>query len=182
MNDGLEAFDETNGGATWEDVVNSNYDIALETNTRIRFVIARSASDFAAYNHELFYSYNGAGYLRVTASSSVIRTAGSPWYSNGDDTTDVNGRPGIGTFTPAINGGLVKYSDIQSGSVIPAGPGNDIEPEWCVKLVTADVSVSDTVALRVHSQAGTPFATYVFTPTLTVVAAPPLVQDLVISP
>lgn len=151
--------------ATWKAAANANWTQGVDANFRVRFVIQETAG-FSLNNfaENLEYNRNAAGWVDVTAASSVVVGALSANYADGDDTTQ---QIGAGTFI-ANNNGMVEGDGGPASSKVPDYAGNDeTEFEFCVQIVGADVADADTIELRV-TRGGTVLDSYTNTPSITV--------------
>lgn len=150
--------DETNG---WlaplnEDWVTTEFD----TNFRIRFLlVASSLVDVSGSGQfQLWYSYNSGGFLEVAGDSSVIKATETnvSGYDDDDDTTEMISS---GTYKPPPNRQVQEGSSVveRTGSFNWGEGGGDpqnLEIEWVLQLVGADLSKGDTIELRLF-KAGT---------------------------
>jgi len=162
--------DGSESGASWIDAANSDWTQDVDTNFRVRFLIQESGAGTASgtLNHasgfsSLQYNLGGAGWNSVTDSSSVvIMSASSDPFTNGDVTTQ---QLGSGTF---VDGFILDSENITDSASFSGD--DETEVEYCLQIVGADVSDTDTIQLRVVGEdgSGVVLNSYTNTPTITV--------------
>ncbi len=181
--DGVESLSAFAGGATSKANDNTNWDQVIGEAFRLRILTTRVsvATSFIA-NQMLQYSLNGAPWVQVTAVSSVARLKLTTWYVNQANSTDFAGRLGTGNWftanTAAIESdvGVIgnAYTHFEAGLSVQA----EFEAEWCMELVSGDVTFGDEVEFRMLGEFGGIYSDgYTFTPKATVVANPPSITN-----
>lgn len=169
--------DGSESGATWKEAINTNWNQSMNINARIRFLIEETV-DLADANvaFQLQYNHESAGWFDVTAVSSVIRSFSSDetsWVlTDGDNTTEQLSGPG--TFL-TTNSGYDDVNGIAGGANLDftSTPNEEVELEFCFQVRSAEVTVFETVQLRLLVDAGTGGITvYTIIPTLTAVPPP----------
>ena len=150
--------------ATWKAAQNTNWSQAVDTNFRVRFQIQEGAACAGANKQwRLQYNLNSAGYVNVTATSSVVRASASGNLADAANLTDqLTG--GTGTFQGAT--GFDEVDGICGGSSMDVAASGHAEAEFCVQLRSAETVAGDTIALRITDN-GTAIASYTQTPTVT---------------
>lgn len=152
--------------ATWAALQNANFSFNIDANLRIRLEIQETAGCAGANKQwRLQYNRNGAGWVNVTDTSSVVRSSASPNLADAANLTDQL-TVGTGTFQGAT--GFDEVNGICGGNSMDLAASGHAEAEFCVQIRSADVDNNDTVQLRVTDN-GTAFAAYAATPTVTVV-------------
>lgn len=150
-------------GATWIAAANTDWTQASNAPFRVRFVIQETGGASASgQGFQLQYNRNSAGWVDVTASSSVVKSFGSTNIVDGQDTTQ---QVGGGTFVTPNAG--VDEVDGAVGSATFAG-SDETELELCIKIITADIVNNDTIQLRIVEADLTALGTYSNTPSITV--------------
>lgn len=177
--DGVESLQESDGGATWEGALNADYSWNVADQTRLRFLINSNVERDSGLQ-QLWYNKNGGGYSRVTAVSSDVQVASTTHYSHNDHSTNFTGRLGVNLWTDATNFALASDGISVGDWHDNGGSSWDMEPEWCLKLVEADVSDGDTILFRMRKGSGATFEVYNNTPTLTVVKPSAAAQSMII--
>lgn len=157
--------DGTESGHTfWQlEDVNHSQEISANWVFLLRFT-EQEAGGTAALNTDAQFQYNknGAGWVDITTTSSVVRAVAVGAFTNGQACTQR--LSGTGTFETS---GAGCTEDGSSG-----GAANDIaasgnsETEAGLEVVYADVANNDTIQLRFRSPDWT--VTYTITPTLTI--------------
>jgi len=151
--------DETD--STWTAVADTNWTQMVDKNLRLRFLVQETAGVAdSGKTFQLEYNRNGGGWNDVTGSSSVVKASAT---ANVTDTADTTQQLGSGTYV-STNGGFDE-ADGQVGSMDFAG-SDEVEAEFSLQIVGADVSNGDTIQLRVKG-----LNTYTSTPTITVTGA-----------
>ena len=151
--------------ATWIAAANTNWtqDIDLGASFRVRFVIQETKGVApGAQTLILMRSYKGGAYTQVTTTSAVIQVVTSANFVDGADCTQ---QVGAGTFE-TDNNGMDEDATISVASTW--GASEEVEVEFMLQIVAADVVNSDTIALRVYRSGPTALNTYTNTPTITV--------------
>ncbi len=182
--DGVETLSAFAGGATSPIADNTNWDQVVGEAFRLRILTTRAsvATSFIA-NQMLQYSLNGAPWVQVTAVSSVARLKLTTWYVNQANSTDFAGRLGTGNWftanTAAIESdvGVIgnAYTHFEAGLSVQA----EFEAEWCMELVSGDVTFGDEVEFRMLGEFGGIYSDgYTFTPKATVVVNPPVISNV----
>ena len=155
--------DQSEASATWNAAANTNWTQDSNESFRMRFVIQETGGAAASsQGFKMQYNKNSAGWVDVTASSSVVKSFDSTHLTDGQDTTQ---QVGGGTFVTPNAG--VDDVDGAVGNASFAG-SDETELELCVKIITADIADSDTVELRIVEADGTALGTYSNTPSITV--------------
>lgn len=155
--------DGSESAATWKAAVNINWTQTVDENFRVRFLIQETAGH-AGSNQEmqLQYNLNAAGWNNVNAASSVVRSFAGQLVEDGDTTQQI----GAGTFlTP--NGGQDEVDGITAVNAMDFAGSDEVEAEFCVQIIGADVSDADTVELRCLRD-GIVLDAYTNTPSITV--------------
>lgn len=155
--------DGSETGATFIGAAGSDWSQAVSTTFRCRFVIQETAG-FAATNFrpDLRYELNGTGgFIAISDTSAVVRARLSDEYADGDDTTQ---QVGSGTFI-TDNNGMVEFSGV--GNSVDFVGSDEMECEYALMIVAADVNDADTIVLRVFNKASA-LDTYTDEPTITV--------------
>lgn len=155
--------------ATWKANQSVNWTQAVDTNFRVRLEPQETAA--CAKNNvvwQLQYNLNGAGWVNVTGSSSVVRSSASPNVTDGVGTTDQL-TAGTGTFQggSGTTGGFDEVNGAAGGASMDVAASGHSECEFCVQIRGVDVADADTVQLRATDN-GTAFAAYDATPSVTV--------------
>src|SRR3990170_7265894 len=152
-----------------EDVNHSQF-ITADWTFLLRFTEQNVGSTAAANTDAQFqYNHNGAGWVDITTTSSVVKAVAVAAFTNGQACT--KRLSGTGTFETS---GAGCTEDGSSG-----GTANDIvasgnsETEAGLQIVFADVANNDTIQLRFTSPDWT--VTYTITPTLTITVSGPVV-------
>lgn len=150
--------------ANWKDAQNTNWNQPVDTNFRVRFQMQEGAG--CAKNNvvwRLQYNLEGAGWVDVTGTSSVVRATASPNLADAANLTDqLTG--GTGTFQGAT--GFDEANGDAGGASMDLAASGHAEAEYCVQLRSADVVGGQTIQLRV-TDSGNALASYTQTPTIT---------------
>lgn len=156
----IRSDDGTEATATWLAALDTNAALARNARFRIRFQVTVVGASIG-FTPQLQASLNGAAFANVTTSSSIAKAYTSANVADGTATTEqLNG---AGTFLA----GEVS-ADGLSPTLMPNN--QEMEHEFCVELVGADLRDMDKVQLRV-SNAGTGI-TYAATPEITISRLP----------
>lgn len=151
--------------ATWKDIQGADWTQAVDVNFRVRFEVQETAGCAGANKQwRLQYNLGGAGWVNVTATSSVVRASASPNLADAANLTDQL-TVGTGTFQGAT--GFDEVDGICGGNSMDVAASGHAEAEFCVQIRSADVADGNTVQLRITDN-GTAFAAYDDTPTITV--------------
>src|SRR3990170_2429057 len=144
--------------------VNHTQLISADWTFLLRFTEQETGGTAAANTDAVFqYNKNGAGWVNITTTSSVVKAVAVGAFTNGQNCT--KRLSGTGTFETSAAGCT---EDGSSG-----GPSNDIaasgnsETECGLQVVAADVAHNDTIQFRFTSPDWA--VGYDVTPTLTVV-------------
>ncbi|MGD9034531.1 MAG: DUF2341 domain-containing protein, partial [Desulfobacteraceae bacterium] len=150
--------DET--ASTWTAAANTNWTQMVDKNFRVRFLVQETAGNpDADKTLQLEYNLNSGGWNDVTGASSVVKAAAT---ANVTDAVDTSQQLGSGTFvTP--NAGFDEADGLVGGASLDFSGNDEVEVEFSLQIVGADVSNGDTIELRVKG-----LNTYTNTPTVTV--------------
>ena len=151
--------------ATWKATQGTDWSQAVNTNFRVRFEIQETAG--CAGNNKSWqvqYNRNSAGWVNVTATSSVVRSFASPNLADAANLTDQL-TAGTGTFQGAT--GFDEVNGIAGGNSMDLAASGHAEAEFCVQIVSADVVQNDTIQMRATDN-GSAFAVYTDIPVITV--------------
>src|SRR3990167_10766335 len=168
--------DGTESGHTFWQLEDVNHSQTITANWvfLLRFCEQEAGGTAAANTDAVFqYNKNGAGWVDITTTSSVVRAVAVGAFTNGQNCTQR--LSGTGTFESSAAGCT---EDGSSG-----GPSNDIvasgnsETEAGLAVVFADVANNDTIQFRFRSPDWT--ITYTITPTLTILISLTAVGDTV---
>jgi len=187
--DGSETSDETDGGATWQALVDTNIFRLWNdpNNFRLRFTVSRDDNDDALDAAFFFkYSINGGGFGNITSGSNQIRSRFTSHYTHQDDSTDYalagNGEEMYtGDWADSTNGCAIgrNSGSIETGTVTfaqdPTPQG--IAVEICLQLQQASspaVLVGDTYDIKMFTLNDGEFSQgYDFIPRITLTGGPP---------
>jgi hypothetical protein len=152
---------------TWIAAANTNWSQLVDTDFRVRFVIAETAGATTpeAITADLFYSLNGGSYAAVTASTPV-QFSTFTGSSDGDATTQ---QVGAGSF---VAGELDSDDSVTTVNL----SGQESEFEYCLTMDSGQVSDTNTIALRVYNS-GAALDNYAQTPTVTATTPDNLTLD-----
>lgn len=140
--------DGSETAATWKATAGTNWTQAVDESFRIRFLVQDAASGGENnVRFQLQRNLNGAGWAVVDGTTAVVRTFDSTHFADDDDTTQ---QIGSGPFiTPnqcmddldgiAGAGNLVDFIE---------GTADEVEVEYCVQIIGADVNDADTIEFR----------------------------------
>ena len=157
--------DGTESAHTWWELEDVNHTqlVAADWTFLLRFTEQEMGAAAAANTDAVFqYNKNGAGWVDITTTSSVVKAVAVNAFTNGQACT--KRLSGTGTFETS---GAGCTEDGSSG-----GPANDIaasgnsETEAGLSVIAADVANGDTIQFRFRSPDWT--VTYTVTPTLTI--------------
>lgn len=165
--------DGSESTATWKGLVNTDWDQAPDENFRIRFLIEET-TDLIDSNVEfqLQYNKNTEGWNNVTGASSVAQASASTNLTDAGNTTEQLSGPG--TFITPNDGideanGIAGGADLDFSSTI----NQEVELEYCLQLVGADLVDFDTVQFRLVVATGTGTVdTYTNIPSVTTLFPP----------
>ena len=158
--------DGTEATATWKAAQNTNFSQIEDTAFRIRFEVQETAGCAKANftTIQLQRNLNSAGWVNVTASSTVVASVASPNVADGAATTN---QLTVGTGTFVGGGGFDEVNGVAGSNLMDVAASGHFEVEYSIQLLSAGVNPGDTVQLRV-TDGGTAFAAYDATPTVTV--------------
>ena len=150
--------------------VNHSQEISADWAFLLRFTEQEMGGTVAGNTDAQFqYNKNGAGWVNITTTSSVVKAVAVAAFTNGQNCT--KRLSGTGTFETSAAGCT---EDGSSG-----GPSNDIpasgnsETEAGLQIVFADIANNDTIQFRFTSPDWT--VTYTITPSLTITVSGPVV-------
>ncbi len=165
---GMEGdLEATHGWLAAEDA-NLSWNITVQF--LLRFCVQANATGLLNVDNEFQYNRNGAGWVNITTTSSVVKAVASVAFTNGQNCT--KRLSGTGTFETTAAGCT---EDGTSG-----GTANDIvasgnsETECALLVIAADVNDTDTIQFRLTRDVGILLDSYAVTPTLTVVKSTPV--------
>lgn len=166
--------------ATWKAAANTDWTQAVDENFRVRFLLRETAGG-SDNNHlvQLQYNLNAAGWNDVNGTSAVVRSSPSANFNDDDHTTQ---QLGAGSFlTP--NDGMDEDNGLAGeGNNIDFAGNDEVEVEYCVEIVGADVADEDTLELRIVGAGVGVYDIYTNGPSVTVSAAPePQVATVTVS-
>jgi hypothetical protein len=149
--------------STWTAAANTNWTQMVDKNFRVRFLVQETAGIADSdKTFQLEYSLNSGTWTDVTGSSSVIKAAPTAYVTDG---VDIAQQLGSGTFiTP--NAGFDEANGQVGGTSLDFSGSDEVELEFSLQIVGADVSNGDSIELRVKG-----LDTYTNTPTITVTGA-----------
>jgi len=158
--------------ATWKALQNTNWTQAVDENFRVRLEAQETAgcakSNFT--NIQLQYRLNGGTWTDVTASSNVVRSSASP---NEADAAALTDQLTVGTGTFEGDACFDEVNGVCGSTATDVLASGHIEAEYCVQILSADVTNNDVVELRI-TVGGTAFAAYDATPSITVSESAPV--------
>ena len=111
------------------------------------------------------YNRNGAGWVNITTTSSIVKAVAVAAFTNGQNCT--KRLSGTGTFE--ISGAGCTEDGLSGGNANDIVLNGNSETEAGLQVVYADVASGDTIQFRLTSPDGT--MVYSVTPTLTVTKA-----------
>ena len=165
--------------ANWIALQNTNWTQAVDVNFRARFEVQETAACAGANKvWQCQYNLAAAGWVTVNATSSVVRSFASPNVTDGVGTTDQL-TAGTGTFQggSGTTGGFDEVNGAAGGSTMDVAASGHSEAEFCLQILSGDVTDGQTLQLRI-TDAGTAFAAYDATPTITVSEPAPTLNPL----
>ena len=151
--------DETT--ATWKAAANTDWSQNVDENFRVRFLLSETAGGNPDDTCKIQYNLASAGWVDVSASSSVVRSFASPNVADNAATTEQ--MAGTGTFESGA------FDEVDGGVSKTWSASRDTEHEFCMQIRSADVTNGQTLQLRCVRGGGTVYDTYTNTPTITVV-------------
>jgi hypothetical protein len=155
--DGVEA------GATWLGVEGEATPLFANEYYRVRFrVVESGGTAWTGGSAKLYYSLDDSTYAAAGANTP-IEVAGSKYYADGDDTTDL--LTSEGTLTTNNNG--MASDDLTA--TVTCGANEEAEIEYCFKLVrTGNLKNGDPIYLKVYNNTSA-LDSYTLTGTITLV-------------
>jgi len=156
--------DGSETAATWIAAANTDWTQNVDANFRIRFLIQETNGGPNNNSQlQLQYNKNSGGWNDVNGTSSNAQSSLSTHFADDDNTTQ---QLGSGTFiTP--NSGMDEDNGLAGELNDIDFAGNDeVEVEYCLQLLSADVADGDTIQFRVLVDSTAISATN--TPTVTV--------------
>lgn len=160
-----------NDNTTWAANLNTNWSQNVDTTFRVRIEVEETATanQFNTLAPQLQYNLNGAGWVNVTTTSSVVRAVVSGQFNEGDATTNI---------LASSARGFVASTGSEDGLAGSATLSNQhTEAEFSIQLLSANVANNDSIQLRL-SDAGAALNTYSQTPTVTAIGAQNLTPSL----
>ncbi len=151
-------------GGTWIAAKNVDWSEDVDVNFRVRMEIKNTGGTAVTPAFKWQYNKNSAGWNDITASSSVVKTAASTFFADGDDLLEQ--LLGTDTFITDNNAAEESTGTFTMGTNLTTD--EVIEAEINLTIVSGDVVDTDTIDLRVVESDATPFGTYTQTPTVTV--------------
>jgi len=133
--------------ATWVTAADTAWSQQVATNFRVRFLIQETAGGMAQNTTlKLQESLDNGTWAQVSAQSANIVLASSQNYAALSDTTQ---QIGAGSFiTP--NAGMAHSSSVSAVGGDPVDfQSNEVEIEWCLQIVSADVAHLGDIQLRI---------------------------------
>lgn len=161
-NDGTEA------GSVAIAAENANFSQALDTVFQMRFHLHEITNGVDAIGWQLQYNLASAGWNDVNASSLVVRSAASAFLTEDEDTTER--LTSTGAYA-ADNDGVDEVSGLTGIKTGGYWALKNWEVLYSIQIRSADVTVGQTLQLRVVKQGGTALSVYTNTPTITAAAA-----------
>lgn len=133
-----------NVDSDWAANINVGATIEVDTTFRIRIEIDEDAGATTptAPGGQIECRLNGGTYQNVTTTSSIMKAVGSGQFTHDDATTDVLSGSGR-TFDTG------RGSDTGTITTEPTLSNEHTEYEYCVTIVSGDVSDTDTIDVRV---------------------------------
>src|SRR3990167_3782643 len=121
--------------ATWKALQNTNWTQAVDENFRVRFEMQETAGCAATNvtNIQLQYNLNAAGWVNVTATSSVVQSVASPNVADAAATTD---QLTVGTGTFVGGGGFDEVNGIAGSTAMDVAASGHFEVEYCVQILS----------------------------------------------
>lgn len=152
--------------ATWKAAQNTAWVQPVDVNFRVRFKVQNDTAAISNLDVKLQYNKNGAGWVDVNATSSVVRSSASANVADQANLTEqLTG--GTGTFIGATSFDEVNGSC--GGNSLDVTSTGKFEHEFCVQVRSADVVGGDVIQLRtINDDAETAWTTYTVTAQLSV--------------
>ncbi len=151
-------------GATWIAAKNIDWTQDVDVNFRVRIEIKNTSGSATTPAFKWQYNHEAGGWNDITASSSVVQTAASAHFADGDDLTEQ--LLGSDTFVANNNAAEESTGTFTMGANLATN--EVIETEACLTIISGDVVDADTIDLRIVESDGTALGTYTQTPTITV--------------
>lgn len=141
--DGTNETNHTVKAAIDTDITNQ----ALDENLLIRILLDETAGIAEAnLKPALQVSLNSGAFQDVTDISTIARSFGSTGLTDGGDTTQIIG---VGASYLLVNQGQEDVSGVAGGTACDWAGNEECEFVYCVQILSADVSASDTVDFRI---------------------------------
>ncbi len=160
--------------ATWKKAADLDWNQVADVKFRVRFLIQHTGgSDVTDKSFQLQYRYNGGSWADVTGSSSYVKAVASGTVSDGTNTTEqLNGDQ---AFLTGDNYGFDGSDGLAGGGpdMDFIGANDEVELEYCLQIVGTDVSVGESIELRVFDAS----STYVYTETPLITVADSYKQE-----
>jgi len=155
--------------ATWKAAEDTPWVQTVDVNFRVRFKVQNSTTAINNLDVKIQYNRNGAGWVDVNATSSVVRSSASPNLADQANLTEqLTG--GTGTFIGATSFDEVNGSC--GGTSLDLTATGKMEQEYCAQVRSADVVGGDVIQLRtINDDAEAPWTTYTVIASLSVRAA-----------
>lgn len=158
---GIEELLEATHG--WYAAEDTDVSLPVDTTFLLRFVEQEVGGTAAANTDAQFqYNKNGAGWVDITTSSSVVKAVTTSVFAEAANCT--KRLSGTGTFETSGKGCTV--DGLSGGSANDIVASGNSETECALQIIGADVTPGDSIQLRFRSPDWT--VTYDITPTLTV--------------
>lgn len=164
--------DGSEAAATWLANLNTNATVIIGQTFRLRFLVQETAGGTNSEGFKIQHNLNGAGWVDTTNVSSIARVVASTGLTEGGDTTQ---QLGGGTFQTDNDG--QEDGDGTTPNTAESKANKDIELEFAIQLLDADVDDSDEVQFRVVKSGGGALDTYTRTPTATAAAPTPVYEQ-----
>lgn len=138
--------DGSESAATWLEVINTSHDFDVSAGNvdfRLRVNLAENGgADAANQSYTLQFDINGGGYNTLTGASTGCIFYDSTNLTNNTDTTEQLSQGGtfVGTGGQCEDGVVDAFV---------LGANNDLEAEYTVRLVSADLSDTDSINFQV---------------------------------
>jgi len=157
--DGIEGASQENGGATRIAPINADVSFVADRKFRLRFLV--TVIGLRNNGFELRYAINGVGFSnfdKVTPTSRFVKLADTTFYTDLDESTDYVGRIGTGVWI--ASGGIGQLVEADGGASIGATTvlnfdSDEVETEWMLELVPADLNAGDVITLQLFRSLGT---------------------------
>lgn len=138
------ADDAVEGSATPKADIDADWQQSPDQNFRVRLEITETAGGTSGNSDFQFqYNKNGTGWNDITTTSSNVKAVASPYFADGDDTTQQLG--GGGTYVSENN---AFSEDGTSGGTADFDANSLCEAEICLQIVGADTTNGDTIDIR----------------------------------